>query len=69
MNATRRTRGHRIAAVLACAAAALGGCSSSSDDGNFPDNDLPSYVVDYKFFAYDSSAAARSGTTTARSST
>ena len=53
MNATRRARGHRIAAVLACTAAALGGCSSSSDDGNFPDNDLPSYVVDYKFFAYD----------------
>jgi hydroxybutyrate-dimer hydrolase len=39
-------------AALACAAIVVAGCSSG-DDGNFPANDLPGYVVDYKRLAYD----------------
>jgi hydroxybutyrate-dimer hydrolase len=53
MNAYRSIRGGRIVVGLACAAAVLGGCSSTNDDGDFPGNELPGYIVDYKLFSYD----------------
>jgi hydroxybutyrate-dimer hydrolase len=52
MNAVRWVHRSRTVVAMACVTAVLAGCSSS-DDGNFPGNDTPGFLVGYKRLAYD----------------
>ncbi len=52
MNTVRWLHRHRAVVALACAAAVLAGCSSS-DDGDFPGNDRPGFLVGETRFVYD----------------
>ncbi len=52
MNAFRSPQHHRTVFALCCAATVLAGCSSS-EDGDFPGNDRPGFLVGEQRFAYD----------------
>ena len=52
MNAVRWAHRHRTVVAMACAAAVLAGCSSS-EEGDFPGNDRPGFLVGEQRFVYD----------------